>query len=521
MKKMEHELSSDIRSTRQSLRLYRHRLATATSLLVIAVLFVAHLLGALPWAAFAGGASAIVLCVLAFYVAFRSGLNQRFNDQSLTLAQMVAATFIVLATMYSADGARAVFLLFLFMVFLFGVLRFGTRTLLGYAAFILVGYGALIGLLWLNKRQSVDFALEVLQWLALALVLPWFVWMGGYLKGLRRQLSKRNAELGAALATATASESNLAEAQRIARIGMWMIDPVARSISWSEETFRLFGLAAKDGVPSGPAFMRLIHPDDQQAYREKIEPALREGRSFEAELRVVPDSGEVRWLHVLGRPVSQAGGGRAVVRGTLRDITEQREADEHIRRLAHFDGLTGLPNRSLFAHLLARALAQAKRRATPLAVLFIDLDGFKSINDQLGHDAGDVLLTAFATRLTAALRSSDATARLVPTEAAARLGGDEFVVLIDDFTEVSQLEIVARRVLATTQAPFLVGSESRTVGLSMGIALFPQDGESIDTLMKHADMAMYAAKSAGKNTYRYFSPVEAPGVGATADRQPH
>src|SRR5690606_21076207 len=107
----------------------------------------------------------------------------------------------------------------------------------------------------------------------------------------------------------------------------------------------------------------------------------------------------VRWVHALGRPVLDEQGNTIMVRGTVRDITEQREADEHIRHLAHFDVLTGLPNRSLFTQLLTRALAQAKRRSTPLAVLFIDLDGFKEINDRLGHDAGDALLAAFASRL--------------------------------------------------------------------------------------------------------------------------
>jgi diguanylate cyclase (GGDEF)-like protein len=193
------------------------------------------------------------------------------------------------------------------------------------------------------------------------------------------------------------------------------------------------------------------------------------------------------------------------VRGTLRDITEQHEADEHIRRLAHFDALTGLPNRSLFNHLTVRALALGLRRSAPVAVLFIDLDGFKGINDQLGHDAGDGVLAAFAVRLRTALRSSDAAGKLESRESAARFGGDEFVVLIDDFTEVEQVAVVARRILALTQIPFQAGIERRSIGLSIGIALFPQDGDTPDRLMKCADSAMYAAKQAGKNTFRFFS----------------
>ena len=140
-----------------------------------------------------------------------------------------------------------------------------------------------------------------------------------------------------------------------------------------------------------------------------------------------------------------------------------------------------------------------------MAVLFIDLDGFKQVNDQLGHDAGDILLAAFAARLTATLRSSDATGRLDAPDSAARLGGDEFIVLIDDFVEVSQLDVVARRILGAVEFPFQIGREERTVGVSIGIAVFPRDADSVDGLMKCADTAMYVAKQAGKNTFRYYS----------------
>jgi diguanylate cyclase (GGDEF)-like protein len=150
-------------------------------------------------------------------------------------------------------------------------------------------------------------------------------------------------------------------------------------------------------------------------------------------------------------------------------------------------------------------LLQAQRRSTPVAVLFIDLDGFKAINDQLGHDAGDALLVAFASRLTSALRRSDVTGRLRPPDAAARLGGDEFVVLIDDYVDLSQVTAVAHRVLGTTTAPFQLSDARRTLSLSIGIAQFPQDGDTLDSLMKSADSAMYAAKQSGKNTFRFFN----------------
>jgi diguanylate cyclase (GGDEF)-like protein/PAS domain S-box-containing protein len=496
------------RNADQSLRLQRYGMARSVSLLVIGLLYAAYLLGMLRWTPFLGTVAAILVCVLGFEVAFRSGFNRRFADPSLTLAQMLASSVVVLGTMYTADGGRAVFLLLLQIIFIFGALRFDTRKLLAYAGFVLVGYGVVILVSWQTKRDTVDLPLELLQWLTMALVLPVFAWMGGYTRALRLQLRERNADLGEALRTARAGEANLAEAQRIAKTGMWMVDPGARSITWSAETFRLFGLDADKGVPIGNEFWRLVHPEDQPRYREMILSALLRGRNFDGEFRVVQPSGRIRWIHVLGRPETGTRGTGLIVRGTLRDITEQHEADEWIRRLAHFDGLTGLPNRSLFTHLMARALAQGARRGTPVAVLFIDLDSFKEINDQLGHDAGDRVLAAFAARLTAALRGSDAAGRVEPPESAARLGGDEFVVLVEDFADAEQVAAVSRRILAVTQIPFQAGAEKRNLGASIGIAVFPRDGDSPEVLLKCADSAMYAAKQAGKNTYRFYN--EAP-----------
>ena len=505
------------------MRLKRHRMAAATSMLVLGILYAAHLQGALSTAAMMVGGAAIVAFVAIFYFLFQTGLNQRFADPSLTLAQMLSATIVLLGTMYAADAGRSMFLLLLLMVFMFGVLRFDTRGLLRYAAFLLFAYAAVIALSWVNKRESFDLGLALLQWVTLALALPWFAWMGGYIRELRTELQRRNLELTEALRAAQASEANLEEAQHIARIGMWMVDADSRSTTWSSETFRLFEINEADGVPRGAELMKLIHPEDAERYNELIRPAIQEGRSFDSEFRIRLSSGNVRWLHALGRPVLDAEGRTLMVKGTLRDITEQREADEHIRRLAHFDGLTGLPNRSLFTQLLSRALAQAQRRGTPLAVLFIDLDGFKEVNDRLGHDAGDALLAAFASRLTAALRRSDATGRMRAPDSAARLGGDEFVVLIDDFAEPSQVEVVARRILSVAATPFQLAGGRRnaaqgsgasgaggsgsaaSVGASIGIALFPRDGDSLDSLMRCADEAMYVAKQAGKNTYRFCS----------------
>jgi diguanylate cyclase (GGDEF)-like protein len=180
-------------------------------------------------------------------------------------------------------------------------------------------------------------------------------------------------------------------------------------------------------------------------------------------------------------------------------------AQTQIRQLAHFDFLTGLPNRTLFNELLAHALAKAQRYKRKLAVLFIDLDGFKQINDRFGHDAGDHLLVSFTLRLRESLRRSDHVGRYTGTDTAARLGGDEFIVLIDEFVDPAELETVANRILDAAKQPFPLAGPEGQVSASIGIGIYPTDGTDIETLTKSADAAMYRAKEAGKNTYRFFS----------------
>jgi diguanylate cyclase (GGDEF)-like protein len=179
-----------------------------------------------------------------------------------------------------------------------------------------------------------------------------------------------------------------------------------------------------------------------------------------------------------------------------RAAEEQTAHATRVEYLAYHDGLTGLPNRRLFSKFLGQSISQARRHHWPLAVLFLDLDRFKHINDTLGHDAGDELLKEVATRLKACLRDSDTVARL---------GGDEFVVLLPELSEEKYVATVAQKILSTLARPFiLVGQEFR-VTASMGISIYPQDGLDEQTLTKNADIAMYQAKGDGKNKIRFYS----------------
>jgi len=195
----------------------------------------------------------------------------------------------------------------------------------------------------------------------------------------------------------------------------------------------------------------------------------------------------------------------------MRDVTERRQAEMEVRRLALYDSLTGLAKRDLYAEQTRKAIAQAKRYGEQLGVLFLDLDGFKSINDTLGHDAGDLVLQGVAARLREVLREGDTLGRLVlhkPEDQIARLGGDEFTILLSRLKRAEDAGAVARRLLEAVARPYVVNGQPVTVTVSIGLAVFPQDGSDMEELLRRADDAMYQAKQQGKNTYRFYT--EAP-----------
>jgi diguanylate cyclase (GGDEF)-like protein/PAS domain S-box-containing protein len=251
---------------------------------------------------------------------------------------------------------------------------------------------------------------------------------------------------------------------------------------------RILGFAPQELL--GRSVMDFIHPDDQVPVRE-TGPRLREGVSG-VEVRCRHKDGRYRWL--LWNGVSARD--QDLIYAVALDVSDRREAEAQIAHLAYHDPLTGLPNRQLFLDRLSVAIARAQRRHEALAVLFIDLDRFKVINDSLGHPIGDLLLKEVGKRLRRSLREEDTVARL---------GGDEFTAILLGGAAPAQVSRVAQKIREAVKAPLLLGGHELAVSTSIGIGLFPTDGTDPQTLLRSADTAMYRAKELGRDGHQFYT----------------
>ena len=351
------------------------------------------------------------------------------------------------------------------------------------------------------------------------------------------------------------NERRLAEAQRIARIGNWEFNIKTGSFSCSPEHMRIFGIEDPADQWNAESYSLAIHPEDRSMVRVQRDRVLEQGfGEYDIEYRIIRPDGEQRVIHTLAELIPDDSGEPSLMVGTVHDITERKEIEQSLEDYAHqqaqlsrqlqqlngsleqqveartselrrlsenleqmvwertaeleesraelahqaqHDSLTGLPNRMLFEDRLEHAIASAERRGTIVAVVFLDLDGFKMVNDTFGHAAGDTVLCSVARRLQGRLRRNDTLARH---------GGDEFVAILEGLLAPEDALPVAQDLLRTIVDPYTIEDRPIRLSASIGVALYPQDSQSVAGLQRSSDIAMYRAKVSGKNDIRFFSP---------------
>jgi diguanylate cyclase (GGDEF)-like protein/PAS domain S-box-containing protein len=319
----------------------------------------------------------------------------------------------------------------------------------------------------------------------------------GHLTGLALDRADLVARDRAAQAELAEKEALLAEAQHTARLGSYRWDLVTGEVDWSDEMHRLLGFDAGEVRDHAAAFTSRIHPDDVEAVEAAWAASRRGDPPISMRLRIVLPGGDVRWIDAHTQLLTDEDGAPARLVGTMQDVTDRKLAEDAVAHQALHDGLTGLPNRRLFLDRLEHALAARARTSSGVAVLFIDVDRFKWLNDSLGHAAGDELLVEVARRLRASVR---------PGDSVARFGGDEFVVLCAELNGVPAAERLAARFAAELARPAEVAGEETMVTVSIGIAYSPPgcDADTPETLVRDADAAMYRAKDRGRDRFETF-----------------
>ena len=296
------------------------------------------------------------------------------------------------------------------------------------------------------------------------------------------------------------SEERLRMALSVTHQGLYDLNVQTGETVVTSEYAAMLGYEPDNFHETHTAWLARLHPDDiettTKAYTDYISG---KAEKYRVEFRQRKKNGEWIWILSVGAIAQYDAHGEPLrMLGTHLDINEKKQAEAMIWQQANIDTLTGLPNRRMFNDRLEHDLQKSKRTGLPLAVLFIDLDHFKHVNDTLGHATGDALLIEAARRLQACVRESDTVSRL---------GGDEFTVSLPELHGNEHVETIAESIIDKLSEPFMLGGEDVFLSASIGITLFPGEAETLDDLLRHADQAMYAAKAGGRNRFSYFTPT--------------
>ena len=311
------------------------------------------------------------------------------------------------------------------------------------------------------------------------------------------------------------SKAKLARAQDLARMGSFEWHR-SGSFTLAAEALRVFGRGPHEGLDFIGA-MHMVPPDERGQFLRLLRDAIAHNSVLVTDLPVALLDGRQRVVHIEAEPEFNEHGKACGYTGVMQDVTDRRMAEDRIRQLANFDALTGLPNRRQLIWRVERAIEQARRGNHEVGLLLIDLDRFKIINDTLGHAAGDELLVEVGRRLRSCVRHSDQVTEGMleavggrthrTLEAVGRLGGDEFVALLPEVSDERDAERVAQRVLEALREPIFIAGQECFVTASVGIALYPRDGQTMAELLRNSDVAMYAVKSQDRNDFALYTPM--------------
>jgi diguanylate cyclase (GGDEF)-like protein/PAS domain S-box-containing protein len=304
-----------------------------------------------------------------------------------------------------------------------------------------------------------------------------------------------------------AAQAALLEAENLWKLalestgdGVWDWHIKTNTEYLSKRLLEIYGFTERELDDDPEELDRRTHPDDRdQMDLDREAHFSGQAPTYHNEHRVLCKDGSWKWVLSRGMVISRDAEGRPLrMIGTHTDITERKNAEALIRQQAFFDTLTGLPNRRMLRYRLEQEIKRCRRDGLQLAILFIDLDHFKEVNDTLGHDSGDQLLVEAANRLKHCVRDSDTVARM---------GGDEFTIILTDITNISHLEPLLQKILRSMDALFQIDEEQVFVSASIGVTLYPLDATEIEDLLKNADQALYAAKGQGRNRFSFFTPA--------------
>jgi diguanylate cyclase (GGDEF)-like protein/PAS domain S-box-containing protein len=282
-----------------------------------------------------------------------------------------------------------------------------------------------------------------------------------------------------------------------ASAGVWDWDIVSNEVFYSTKFTELLGF---DNLAFGndfASFTEQIHPDDLAKFNANLDVHLSDPfEIFDIEVRMYSAKQHELWFHIVGEALRDDKGKPYRMVGSISDITEKKQSQQVIWHQANFDALTQLPNRNMFTDRLNQEIIKSKRSGSKFALLFIDLDHFKEVNDTLGHNAGDLLLVEVSERLKVILRETDTVARI---------GGDEFTALLCNIYSLADVENIAGKLIQAIEMPFYINNESIFISASIGITVFPDHSEKMIELLRFADQAMYLSKEEGRKQYRHFN----------------